>query len=206
MPHKGTETRIYHITDIENLPKILQSGGLLSDAQMVQASEHAVIGYDHIKKRRLEQIKITHSGRYVGEYVPFYFCPRSPMLYTVNLGNTGKPVGCQKSILHLVSTIGHGMQQTDDWVISDGNAGTFYTSFCHDLAALNDLDWSAIHEKYWQAVRDKKSAEFLVADFFAWKHVIGIGCFNEDIAKQVRAILAASEHQPIVKAIPSWYY
>jgi hypothetical protein len=206
MPHKGIETRIYHITDIENLPKILQSGGLFSDAQMVQALGHTVIGYDHIKKRRLEQIKITHSGRYVGEYVPFYFCPRSPMLYAVNLGNTGRETECQQTILHLVSTVGHGMQQTDDWVISDGNAGTFYTSFSHDLAALDDLDWSAIHEKYWQAVRDKKSAEFLVADFFAWKHVIGIGCFNEDIAKQVRAILAASEHQPIVKAIPSWYY
>ncbi|MDQ6991436.1 MAG: DUF4433 domain-containing protein [Mariprofundaceae bacterium] len=206
MKSKGKETRIYHITDIENLPQILKVGGLLSDAKMVQTSGHAVIGYDHIKKRRLEQIKIAHSGRYVGEYVPFYFCPRSPMLYTINEGNTGRKQGCQKTVLHLVSTIKHGMKQTNDWVISDGNAGTFYTSFYHDLSALDDLDWSAIREKYWQAVRDKKSAEFLVADFFAWQHVIGIGCFNEDVANQVRAILTASEHQPVVKAIPSWYY
>jgi len=206
MTHKGTETRIYHITDIENLPKILQSGGLLSDAQMVQASGHTVIGYDHIKKRRLEQIKITHSGRYVGEYVPFYFCPRSPMLLTINSGNTGRPKGCQKTILHLVSTVGHGLNLNQEWVISDRNAGIPYVGFYRTLDGLNKLNWQAIQAGYWADVIDEKMSEFLVADNFPWENIIGIACFNDDIANQVRAILATSEHQPVVKAIPSWYY
>jgi hypothetical protein len=28
-----------------------------------------------------------HPGTCVGEYVPFYFCPRSVMLYVINKGN-----------------------------------------------------------------------------------------------------------------------
>lgn len=48
-------------------------------------------------------------GRFVGEFVPFYFCPRSPMLFTVNRGNTGRPLGCQRAIVHLVSTLAAGI-------------------------------------------------------------------------------------------------
>jgi len=206
MTNKGKETRIYHITDIENLPKILATGALLSDAQMIKQTGHIVIGHNHIKQRRLEQIKVSHSGRFVGEYVPFYYCPRSPMLYAINEGHTGREKGSQRTVLHLVSTIEHAVNATDDWAISDGNAGAFYTSYYHELSAIDDLNWVSIHEKYWQSVRDEKASEFLVADSFSWNNIIGIGCYDEEIAAKVRAILSHNEHQPVVKVLPHWYY
>ena len=44
-----------------------------------------VIGYTHIKERRMKQIRVACcGGRFVGEFVPFYYCPRSPMLFTTN--------------------------------------------------------------------------------------------------------------------------
>lgn len=43
---------IYHITDVENLPDILADGGLWSDKIMSERNP-TIIGYDHIKKRRL---------------------------------------------------------------------------------------------------------------------------------------------------------
>jgi ssDNA thymidine ADP-ribosyltransferase, DarT len=43
---------IDHITDVENLPQILTGGGLCSDAAMAQRNPE-VIGYAHIKQRRL---------------------------------------------------------------------------------------------------------------------------------------------------------
>ena len=70
---------IYHITDVANLTCILADGGLHSDAVMVKRNPE-IIGYDHIKKRRLKEIPVPCcEWRRVGEFVPFYFCPRSPM-------------------------------------------------------------------------------------------------------------------------------
>ena len=163
---RSDQTLIYHITDVDNLPGILAGGGLRSDAAMVQHNP-AVIGYGHIKQRRMTEIRVDCCGnRFVGEFVPFYFCPRSPMLFTVNRGNTGRPVGCQRTIVHLVSTLAVGMGQNRPWAISDGNAGAFHTTFSSDLAALAGLDWAAIRATQWQGKTHQKSAAFLTADFF----------------------------------------
>ena len=144
MTSRPDHTLIYHITDMENLPDILAAGGLRSDVAMAQHNPVA-IGYGHIKQRRMEKIRVDCcDGRFVGEFVPFYFCPRSPMLYTVNLGNTGRPAGCQQTILHLVSTLTAGISQNRPWAISDGNAGAFHAAFSTDLLALDGLDWAAI--------------------------------------------------------------
>lgn len=81
------EILIYHITDVANLSGILTAGGLHSDAVMALKHPEVVIGYDHIKLRRLRELTVPCCGdRHVGEFVPFYFCPRSPMLLAVNNG------------------------------------------------------------------------------------------------------------------------
>src|SRR5580658_5263730 len=108
----------------------------------------AEIGEVSIKQRRMTQYRVSCCGnRFVGEFVPFYFCPRSPMLYTVNLGNTGRAPGCQSSIVHLVTTVAAALQQNRPFAISDGNAGAGYATFRGDLAALDDpshLRWADI--------------------------------------------------------------
>lgn len=71
---------IFHITQIENLRYIIEMGRLLSDAAMIEGGyqTHA-IGDNTIKARRLHEIRTDCPPyRYVGEFVPFYYCPRSP--------------------------------------------------------------------------------------------------------------------------------
>lgn len=108
MPLDLAKTYSYHIMDVANLAAIIQSGGLLSNVALANAAGPAVsIGHAHIKQRRMKQYIVPCVGnRFVGKFVPFYFCPRSPMLYTINRGNVpGRPAGCQRTILHLVSTV-----------------------------------------------------------------------------------------------------
>ncbi len=200
------QTLIYHITDIENLPGILTAGGLHSDVAMAEHNP-AVIGYAHIKERRMTVIRVDCcGGRFVGEFVPFYFCPRSPMLYTVNIGKTGRTPGCQRTIVHLVSTLAAGISQNRAWAISDGNAGAFHASFSSDLAALAELDWPAIRATQWQGRTHEKSAEFLLADFFDWQNFHAIGCYNAEMAQEVQSILASTAHRPNVNVERNWYY
>jgi len=206
MSHQPEHVLIYHITDVANLPGILAEGGLHSDVAMAQRNP-TVIGYTHIKERRMKQIRVACcGGRLVGEFVPFYYCPRSPMLYVINQGNTGLPSGCQRSIVHLVSTVAVGIGLDRAWAISDGNAGAAYPSFFADVKALAGLDWAAIRATDWHGKTSQKMAEFLVADFFPWTGFHAVGCHDSGVAKQVQDLLNSQHHRPAVTVEPGWYY
>ena len=206
MSHRPEHVLIYHITDVANLPGILTEGGLLSDAAMARRNP-TVIGYTHVKERRMKQIRVACcGGRFVGEFVPFYDCPRSPMLYTINCGNTGRPSGCQRSIVHLVSTVAVGVGLNRAWAISDGNAGAAYPSFFADVKALTGLDWAAIQATDWRGKTSQKMAEFLVTDFFPWTGLNAVGCHDSEVARQVQDLLSSQHNSPAVTVEPGWYY
>lgn len=208
MPRDLNATLLYHITDVCNLPSILQSGVLLSDAALVQ---HKVgntnIAHTHIKERRMTQYRVPCAGnRFVGEFVPFYYCPRSPMLYTVNQGLTGRPAGCQNTIVHLVTTVAWALSLKRPWAISDNNAGSALAEFSDDIATLDVLDWKAIETHYWRECKMAKAAEFLVADHFDWRAIQAIGCHNAATAQKVTQALQGHPHQPIINVQNGWYY
>ena len=206
MARDPKQVLIYHITHIDNLPSILKDGGLHSDAVMA-ARDPKLIGYTEIKKRRLNEIHVPCCGyHYVGDFVPFYFCPRSPMLFTINKGNTGHPPGCQRSILHLVSTMDDGLTIGKAWAISSGNAGAYHTTFEAKIEALDALDWEAIRATQWQGKQHQKMAEFLVRDFFPWTSIKQVGCFNSAVATKVAELLNQQKHRPPVEVKSSWYY
>ncbi len=99
------DPKIYHITHVDNLPGIVSEGGLLSDAVIIaRGGPKASIGMSSIKRRRIESCAVhCHPGTRVGEYVPFYFCPRSVMLYVIYRGNHpgSTYAGGQEPIVHL---------------------------------------------------------------------------------------------------------
>jgi len=209
MPVDPSQTRIYHITDVSNLDSIFGKGALLSDALMKkEATAPTEIGYANIKDRRLNIYQIPCcDNRFVGEFVPFYFCPRSPMLFTINNGNTGRPRGCQKTIVHLVSTVQHGYNLNVQWAISDGNAGSDYTTFSNEKSSLDKVNWEIVESWNWRGERlHTKATEFLVADYFPTKSFIGIGCHNEETADMARRIVAKHGLSIPVKVFPNWYY
>ncbi len=204
-----TKTLLYHITDVRNLASTLQNAGLHSDAVMRgKGGPTVAIGYDHIKERRLTKYKIACvDDRFVGEFVPFYYCPRSPMLFVINNGHTNRPVGCQSSIVHLVTTVKLATDLEKAWAITDGNAGSDYFEAYNSLNALDRLDWDAIETDDWKGqTQHFKMAEFLVADFYPWSSIIGIGCHNNQTAAQVVKLMAQTAHQPKVVIRPSWYF
>lgn len=202
------KTYIYHITDVSNLGGIVAGGGLLSDVAISQAGgPPTTIGYAHIKERRMTEYRVACTGnRLVGEFVPFYYCPRSPMLYTINRGNTGRPAGSQRSVVHLVSSVQVAINLGQPWAISDSNAGGNYAQFFDDPAKLDALNWNAINSQQWQNQTAAKAAEFLVADFYPWSAILAIGCQNAAIAAQVVELATLNPHQPKVLTKPDWYY
>ncbi|WP_426391939.1 type II toxin-antitoxin system toxin DNA ADP-ribosyl transferase DarT [Variovorax sp. R-27] len=202
------KTHIYHITDVANLAAIVAAGRLLSDAGLIAAGvKPASVAFSHIKDRRRSKRIPGAGNRTVHEFVPFYYCPRSPMLLTINSGNTGKPLGYQSRIVHLVSTVARGTALGKAWALTTMNAGTDYlTDFYHHTDDLERIDWELIASNSWPRRATEKSAEFLVADEFPWDQVIYIGCHNDAVRAEIEQILAGTAHSPRVVARPDWYY
>lgn len=212
---KPTEERlIFHITHIDNLPAILAEGCLWSDFQVLKrTNQRTVIGFDTIKKRRLEELPVScHPNMYVGHFVPFYFCPRSPMLYVIHRRNAELSYhGGQDRIVHLVSQIGTAIEVSNGkpWAFSDGNAGARYTRFSNDLARIDELvDWNAVGALDWRdpTVKERKQAEFLVHEQFPWEGILAVGTTNQAIADEVQHLLSPHQHRPQVIVKQGWYY
>jgi hypothetical protein len=208
--------KLYHITHVGNLPGILAEGGLLPDASMAaRGGPEASIGMSSIKRRRIEELEVhCHPGTRVGDYVPFYFCPRSLMLYVIHMANHADLTyrDGQGPILHLEADLHQVVQWADrngtPWAFSLSNAGAYYTEFRNALAQLDQLDWTAIFATDFRddEVRQGEQAEFLVHGGFPWRLVERVGVPSMPSYQQVGRALARSEYRPRVEILPAWYY
>lgn len=208
--------KIYHITHWKNLPAIIACGGLWSDAMRIEKCLDAeIVGISGIKERRLKELGVKcHQGTKVGDYVPFYFCPRSIMLYILHMGNRPSLAyrEGQGPIVHLVADLNQAVRWADAegqrWAFSDRNAGTRYASFFKQLAELSMVDWAAVANNDFRDLRVKegKQAEFLVYDFFPWELVERIGVHSKDVGLKVGEALAGVAHQPAVSVEGGWYF
>lgn len=206
---------IYHITHVDNLPSIIQAGGLWSDAKMMeQGGPAASIGMSTIKERRLRLPVKCHPGDCVGDYVPFYFCPRSVMLFVIYCDNHPELTyhSGQEPIVHLEADLHEVLDWAESegrrWAFSLSNAGAYYTEFRNQRDQLDEIDWAAVvatdfRDPY---VKDGKQAEFLMHEFFPWHLVRRIGVYSEPIYGRVLRTLAVSPHRPAVEIIPAWYF
>ena len=125
------DPKIYHIVHVDNLQSILERGGLLSDAEVRRQNIAGTgIGDPDIKGFRLTRRLLSHDGLTVGECVPFYFCPRSVLLF---LNYTGSNLNVpnrdgQSRIIHLEADLAirqlHGLaKKTKRWAFHDLQRG-----------------------------------------------------------------------------------
>jgi ssDNA thymidine ADP-ribosyltransferase, DarT len=206
---------IYHVTHLENLPQMVD-GVLWSDSERIRQDMNCqVVGMREIKRRRLEELEVVcHPGTNVGQYVPFYFCFRSIMLYLLYQGNHPELTyrGGQRPIVHLEAdlraTVEWAEAKGKRWAFSSGNAGTRYTPFFDDLRKLDVLDWQAIAATDWRDpfVKEGKQAEFLVEESFPWQLIGRIGVIDDDTAQRVTRALREAEHKPAIVVARNWYY
>lgn len=127
------QPKIYHITHVNNLASIVNDRKLLPDAAMlVRDSPNVTIGMSAIKRRRVREINVLcHPGTKVGDYVPFYFCPRSVMLFLIHKANDPDLSyrGGQDPIVHLEADLHEVVEWAKSkdrrWAFSLSNAGSY---------------------------------------------------------------------------------
>jgi hypothetical protein len=207
--------KIYHITHLENLPRIVGKV-LWSDAERIRQDLNCtVVGMSEIKRRRLEELEVDcYAVTRVGQYVHLYFCFRSIMLFLLHRGNHPDLTyhGGQGPIVNLAAGRHTVVQWADSvrkrWAFTNGNAGTRYTQFFDDVDELDALDWKAIGETDWRdpIVKERKQAEFLVEGSFPWELVERIGVIDSKAAESAARICSEARHRPEIVVAPNWYY
>ena len=207
--------KIYHIVHWDRLPSIVDDDGLLCDSIMMgRQSGGTTIGMSNIKERRLRSQMLSYPDTRIGEYVPFYFCPRSVMLYLIYRANHPELSykGRQGPIVHLeldlftvidwANTNGHW------WAFSLSNAAAYYTQFRADSANLDEINWDAVGANDWSKpeIKEAKQAEFLVHRYVPWNLVSRIGVISAQTGNQVVRAIGQAGHKPGIEVCRSWYY
>lgn len=208
------EPKIYHIVHVDKLPSIIADGRLWCDAEaMRRSSPGTTIGMNSIKERRLNDLTLnSHPDLHVGDCVPFYFCPRSVMLYLIYQANHPELVyrGGQGPIVHLEAdlrqTVAWAGARGQRWAFTLTNAGSSYFEDRCDLAHLGEVDWDAVQARDWQKHKEGKQAEFLIESQFPWGLISRIGVMSHHVHDQVTTALRATAQKPLVVAKPEWYY
>ena len=205
---------IYHIVHHDRLASIIADGGLWSDARMLERQNAGTtIGISDIKHRRLNQLTLSsHPNLYVGQCVPFYFCPRSVMLYLIHKANHADLAyrGGQEAIIHLEADLKDAVAWADEkgrrWAFTRSNAGA---SDFKDYASVEDLieiNWHAVQARDWRNHKEGKQAEFLMEYDFPWHLIRQIGTCSTETKKHVMLALSQATHQPRIEIRPDWYY
>ena len=217
MPSKTVpkNPKIVHIVHVDRLSSIIKEGCLWCDAEAAKRSlAGTTIGIDEIKQRRMSQPLRSHPTLKVGECVPFYFCPRSVMLFLLARANHPALAyrGGQAPIVHLVADMRKTVRWAEGsglrWAFTLSNAGAEYFEDRCTLDDFGDIHWDAVKATDWRdpTVKEHKQAEFLVENRFAWHLVSRIRVMTEATRQQVVEVLAGSDHQPRVEVKRSWYY
>jgi hypothetical protein len=216
MASMPSNPKIYHITHVNNIAGIVANQGLVSDANRITNQlSCSLVGMSTIKQRRLNEIEVScYPGTKVGQYVPFYFCPRSIMLYILYQGNHPELTykDGQQPIVHLqadlYSVIQWSNNQGVNWAFSDRNAGAYLATFYNYLSYLSQLNWSAIEATDFRnaQIKEGKQAEFLMFDFFPWELIEKIGTFNNTIVPNIQNVLTGIKHQPMISVERNWYF
>lgn len=190
------QINIYRLTHIENIPHILKHG-ITHKCSPYRNPDYKDIGDKQIIATRVnKKVNITNgesglSYRWItlGDYIPFYFGVRMPMLYVSQIGgNFVEKATPNENIVYLVCNV-KSLSETGDFTFyfSNGSAVNNLTVFfdAEKLLKLPQiLDWEAIKSTRWDGFENldrklKKQAEFLIKEDIPLENIIGFVCYNE---------------------------
>lgn len=214
------QPKIYHIVHVDRLSSIFSDGNLWCDAEILQRAHIGTsIGMNQIKQRRLNELLLTsHPDLHVGDCVPFYFCPRSIMLYLIYQANHPELAyhGGQSPIVHmeadLNTSVTWAQQNNHRWAFTLSNAGAYYFEDRCDLAQLRDINWDAVQADKWSgngipySIKEGKQAEFLMEHSFPLHLIERIGVYSQEVYQQVTQLLPVNNHLPQIEIKKEWYY
>lgn len=214
------DIKVYRMTHIANIPHILENGITHRSSPKHNPNYISIGDTSLISTRNTKEVTVDN-GDYLnpyapkitlGQFIPFYFGVKMPMLYVMQNGGNFVPTSTPaKNIIYIACSLSNIINKYERYFFSDGHAIDNLTSF-YDKTKIDDLpkiiDWTAIKEPYWGGLeklllKRKKQAEFLLQDDLSSNLIVGFGCYDE-VVKNKLVLLGIEENK--IKIIPYAYY
>ena len=147
----------------------------------------------------------------LGDYVPFYFGPLSPMLLNIKTGWRGVTQRPQRDIVYFCCRLADVQACGQPVIFTDGQAKTRTSRFFRNPTDLNQLDWPVIKLRYWPDAEDNDRQRRKQAECLVWEHVppdcIGhIVVFDDPQRAFVAGLLQATGHRATLHVESAKFY
>ncbi|MYJ14840.1 MAG: DUF4433 domain-containing protein [Acidimicrobiia bacterium] len=210
---KPRRVLLYHLTHVDNLPSIandgLRSDGDVEDNDLLEVD----IGNQDVKARRRRMAVPVGPGGVVADYVPFYFAPRSPMLFAIHRGGVATFSGGQRGLVYLVARVGAIVDRGLGFALTDRNAASALARFSDRIDDLEEfVDWPLMAAKMWNDTLEdpdrmsRRMAEFLVHERVPWDTFIALVARTDEEAENAAARLGNLRGEIQIVVRPRWYY
>lgn len=194
------------MSHIDNIPHIAKCG-FVHRLSPLASPNYVVIGDTKVIEKRSKII----NGSPLNDYIPFYFGPRSPMLYVIQKGYNGVKRVDAEQIVYCVISLQEIIDQQVDCIFTDGHAldalSTFYPST--ELIHVNEIiRYNDVYAHFWnieddQDLKRRKEAELLVKQDLDPIFIKGYIVYNEKAKHQLIQI-GIDETKVVV--CPTYYF
>lgn len=210
-------TLLYHFVHPDTLAAIVASGELssINALHLRGVNTPRSIANADVQERRAKTPVPT--GGTLHDYVPFYFAPRSPMMYALQRGNLPEYKGLlgeatASDLVYLVTSAERLAGAGHPVLFSEGHPimqpRTFYTA----LQDLKRIDWEVMQAVMWNNTEQdpdrqrRRQAEYLVRDRVPLSDLIGFAARDIPRLEQVQTLAEETGLRLGGKVKPEWYY
>lgn len=180
----------FRLVHIKNIPHILDVGFVLPSSPKASDS-YVQIGDNNVIVKR--NTMSNHAGIDLREYIPFYFGPRSPMLYVIQKGYNGVVSYHPSALVYCVVRLDNLREHGIDCMFTDGHALSSITQYYskENLGRIDDIvNKEDVYAKYWDSEDDldlkrRKEAELLVKTELPAKHIKGFVVYDNEARDQL---------------------
>jgi hypothetical protein len=189
------EIWLFRIVHHQNLAHILQYGLHTANSSLANPAYIPIGDNTLIEVRNTYSVPITPPNGDLGNYIPFYFGHRSPMLYRIKTGYNGVAQYAQEDIIYLCCKLDDVVQSGAEWCFTDGHAKTSTTQFFNDLKDLDRIDWNMVYAKDWKNAEEdfdrmrRKQAEFLIKNSLNANLIQKIVLFNGKLINYIENLM-----------------
>ncbi|WP_153099072.1 type II toxin-antitoxin system toxin DNA ADP-ribosyl transferase DarT [Paraburkholderia hayleyella] len=207
-PEKALIWRIVHR---DNLPWILDNGLHCGNGAR-KAPGWVSIGNPELIDKRATHPVLLPPGGFLGDYVPFYFTPFSPMLRNINTGWGGIRKRANEEIVILVSSLRHVVAHGLAYLFTDSHAYYEWANYYSGLSDLDKIDWPTLQARDFRrdpddpAKFERYQAEALIHRHLPVSGLRGVVCYTNEVRQRIENDLLARRLELPVHVRQNWYF
>lgn len=202
---------IFRITHVDNVPWTLENGlhcqtSRLRDPDFIPIGNQELIG-----KRAGREVPVGPGGT-LGDYVPFYFTPWSPMLLNILTGRN-VPQRRPEEIAFVVTSLCTLEAAGVRFVVSDRHAYLLAAQFVDGRDGLDSMvPWDSLRARKFDRdpddpeLFDRYQAEALVYGHVPIGAILGLACYTAAVRSDLDRTLADRGIELATAVRPGWYF